>query len=62
MTFAIGDSENDLSMIESAKYGIAMKNSDPRLLKAASYITGTCEEDGFAAAVFDYILPLIKTL
>ena len=62
MTFAIGDSENDLSMIRSAKYGIAMKNSDPRLLKDASYVTGICEEDGFATAVFDYILPLIKTL
>ena len=60
MTFAIGDSENDLSMITDAKYGIAMKNSDPRLLKAASYITGTCEEDGFAKAVFDYILPLVR--
>lgn len=62
MTFAIGDSENDLSMIKSAGYGIAMKDSDPRLLKEASYITGTCEENGFAKAVFDYILPLIKTL
>ena len=60
MTFAIGDSENDLSMLQSAKYGIAMKDSDPRLLKAASYITGTCEKDGFAKAVFDYILPLVK--
>ena len=60
MTFAIGDSENDISMLQSAKYGIAMKDSDPRLLKAASYITGTCEEDGFAKAVFDYILPLVK--
>ena len=60
MTFAIGDSENDLSMLQSSKYGIAMKDSDPRLLKAASYITGTCEEDGFAKAVFDYILPLVK--
>ena len=60
MTFAIGDSENDLSMIKDAKYGIAMKNSDPRLIKAASYITGTCEEDGFAKAVFDYILPLVR--
>lgn len=60
MTFAIGDSENDLSMIQSAAYGIAMQNSDPSLLKAASYITGTCEEDGFAKAVFDYILPLVR--
>ncbi|SEV95900.1 hypothetical protein SAMN05216413_0810 [Ruminococcaceae bacterium KH2T8] len=59
-TFAIGDSENDLSMIVSAQYGIAMSNSDPRLLKKASYITGTCEEDGFAKAVFEYILPLIE--
>ena len=59
-TFAIGDSENDLSMIRSARYGIAMGNSDPEVLEAASYITTVCEEDGFAKAVFEYVLPLVN--
>ncbi len=59
-TFAIGDSENDLSMIEDARYGIAMGNSDQSLLEAASYITARCEEDGFAKAVFEYVLPIVS--
>ena len=59
-TFAIGDSENDLSMIEDARYGIAMGNSDPDVLKAASFITSTCAEDGFAKAVYEYVLPIVK--
>ncbi|SCW36668.1 hypothetical protein SAMN02910456_00771 [Ruminococcaceae bacterium YRB3002] len=58
-TFAIGDSENDLSMIEMAAHGIAMGNSDPELLAMADYVTSTCEEDGFAKAVFEYVLPLV---
>ena len=62
LTFALGDSENDLSMIEAAKYGVAMQNSDKRVLDAASYITTTCEEDGFAKAIFEYILPKVKSL
>ena len=60
MTFAIGDSENDLSMLLASAHPIAMKNSDPRLLDAAEYITGTCEEDGFARAVTDFILPSLS--
>jgi len=60
-TFAIGDSENDLSMIEMAGHGIAMGNSDPALLKAADYITTECADDGFAKAVFDYVLPAVKS-
>lgn len=59
-TFAIGDSENDLSMIEDAAHGIAMGNSDDAILKAASYITSRCEEDGFAKAVFEYVLPVVR--
>lgn len=60
MTFALGDSENDLSMLLSSSHPIAMKGSDPRLLQAAEYITGTCEEDGFAKAVGDFILKTVS--
>ena len=55
-TFALGDSENDLSMIRMAGHGIAMKGSDPDVIASASYVTASCEEDGFAKAVYDYIL------
>lgn len=61
-TFAIGDNDNDLSMIESAGHGIAMGNSTKLILDAAEYITSECKEDGFAKAVFDYIIPMVDSL
>lgn len=60
MTFALGDGENDLSMIKDAGYGIAMGNSDERLFEHASYITSDCKDDGFARAVFEFILPKVS--
>ena len=59
-TFAIGDSDNDLSMIEDAKYGIAMGNAADNCKNAASYITTNCDSLGFAKAVDEYIIPLVK--
>ena len=55
MTFALGDSENDLSLLEAADYSIAMKDSS--IEQFADYIAPNCESDGFAKAVYDYILP-----
>ena len=61
-TFAIGDSENDLSMIEAARYGIAMGNADDNIKEKASYTALSCEENGFADAVFNYVIPKVKGL
>jgi len=61
-TFAIGDSENDISMIAAAQYGISMGNGSEACKKAAKYITQSIEEDGFAKAVFEYVIPLTKKL
>ena len=60
-TFASGDSENDLTMLESAAYGIAMGDSAPNVISAASFVTSTCEEDGFARAVFEFVIPRAKS-
>ena len=60
-TFAAGDSENDLTMLESAAYGIAMGDSVPDVISAASFVTSTCEEDGFARAVFEFVIPKVKS-
>lgn len=60
-TFAAGDSENDLTMLESAAYGIAMGDSLPNVISAASFVTSTCEEDGFARAVFEFVIPKVKS-
>ena len=61
-TFAIGDSDNDISMIESAKYGIAMGNATEGVKAAASYITANYDSLGFAKAVHEYVIPLVNSL
>ena len=59
-TFAIGDNENDLSMIESACYGIAMGNATESVKNAAYYITANYDSLGFAKAVYEFIIPLVE--
>ena len=59
-TFAIGDSDNDLSMIRSAKYGIAVGNATDDIKKAASYISTNYDSLGFAKAVYEFVIPLVK--
>ncbi len=53
---AIGDSDNDLPMIKAAGCGVAMGNAVEAVKAACSRITDTCENDGFAKAVYDYVL------
>ena len=60
-TFAIGDSDNDISMIEDAKYGIAMGNATDGVKAAASYITANYDSLGFAKAVYEYVIPLVES-
>lgn len=55
-TLAIGDSDNDLAMITSVGCGVAMGNAVPAVKAACPRITDTCERDGFAKAVYDYVL------
>ena len=53
---AIGDSENDLPMLKAAGIGVAMGNAQPNVKAACKFITDTCDNDGFAKAVYDYVL------
>jgi len=53
---AIGDNENDISMIEYAGLGIAMGNAEELLKRAADHITGDYQEDGVAEAIEKFIL------
>jgi len=48
---AIGDSDLDISMIETAGCGVAMGNAVHELKERAEYITKTNDEDGVAAAI-----------
>ena len=45
-TISIGDSTNDLPMLEYTGYSIAMGNSSSELFEVADYVTGSVMEDG----------------
>lgn len=51
-----GDSENDLEMIKTAGFGVAMENSPKQVKEAADFITLSNEEDGVAYAIERYVL------
>lgn len=53
---AIGDSFNDIEMIEYAGLGVAMGNARPEVQKAADVVTGTNMEDGVAQAIERYVI------
>jgi hypothetical protein len=55
-TMAIGDSENDLSILCAAGVGVAMGNATDQLKQHADYITASNEESGVAQAI-DYFIP-----
>ena len=51
---AIGDTENDLSIIQAAAVGVAMGNATEEVKKAAAYITDSNTENGVAHAIAHY--------
>lgn len=53
---ALGDEENDVSMIEYAGMGVVMENGNPSLKEIAQYVTKSNEEDGVAHAVEKFVL------
>lgn len=53
---AIGDSHNDLSMIEFAGLGVAMGNALEEIKAKADFITDTNMNDGVAKVVEEFIL------
>lgn len=53
---AIGDSGNDLTMIEAAGLGVAMGNATEEVKAAADVVTADNNHDGVAQAIEDYVL------
>ncbi len=53
---AIGDSYNDLAMIEFAGLGVAMGNAPQDIKEKANYVTDTNMKDGVAKVVEEFIL------
>lgn len=56
-TAAIGDGDNDATLLGAAGLPIAMGNATPRLKELARHVVGTVEENGVAEAIERYILP-----
>ncbi len=54
-TIAMGDSANDLDMIEYAAIGVAMGNGEESLKNAADYVTAPISESGVAKAIERFI-------
>ncbi len=52
----IGDSGNDIKMIQYAGLGVAMANADPQVKTEADYITASNNEDGIAEVIEKFIL------
>ena len=53
---AIGDTENDASMIEAAGLGVVMGNADAKIRALADVVTATNDEDGAALAIEQFAL------
>jgi len=54
-SMAFGDGLNDMSLIQKAGMGIAMKNAHPDILAIAKDITDDNNTDGIASSIYKYI-------
>lgn len=52
----IGDSDNDISMLEYGGFGIAMANACEKVKQVADFITKSNDEDGVAYALKKFLL------
>lgn len=52
----LGDSENDISMLEAAGVAVAMGDAAEQVKAVADYVTGPVGEDGFAQALKKFVL------
>jgi Cof subfamily protein (haloacid dehalogenase superfamily) len=55
-TIAVGDSGNDLSMVEWAGLGVAVANATPEVLAAANWIAPPVAEEGVVTVIEKFIL------
>ena len=53
---AIGDSPNDISMLNEAGVAVAVENAEPHVKAAADIIVSPNDEDGVAEAIEPYII------
>ncbi|GAA0446798.1 phosphoglycolate phosphatase [Lentibacillus halophilus] len=53
---AMGDSLNDMKMIQAAGIGVAVGNAQKAIRQAADYVTDTNEQDGVGKAIETFVL------
>ncbi len=53
---AIGDSRNDVPMLQWAGVGVAMANALPEVIEAAPFVTASNDDDGVARAIERFVL------
>jgi len=56
---AVGDSYNDLPMLEACGFSVAMGNAPPDVKDAAEFVAPSVAEDGLAVAISEYVLPRV---
>ena len=54
-TIGMGDSDNDLEMLDYAAVSVAMKDSVPNVLKRVDFVSLTCAEGGAAYAMRKFL-------
>jgi HAD superfamily hydrolase (TIGR01484 family) len=58
---AVGDSYNDLPMLEACGFSVAMGNAPPEVQNAADFVAPSVADDGLAVAINDYVIPRLNT-
>jgi Cof subfamily protein (haloacid dehalogenase superfamily) len=53
----LGDQSNDVLMFQRSGLSIAMGNASPAVRREATFVTASNEEEGFAKAIEEFILP-----
>lgn len=53
----LGDGNNDVMMFERSGLSVAMGNAGEEVQRAATYVTASNEDEGFAKAIDEFILP-----
>ena len=48
---AIGDSENDLDVLQTAGYSVAMGNAEDGIKAVCDFVTASCNNDGVGRAI-----------
>lgn len=55
-TIAVGDSYNDMTMLQAAGLAVAVENAKPEIIKIADYVTLSNDNNGMANLIEKYVI------